>query len=114
MRNQSNYLNYKNYTGSVCFSEEDAVFYGKVIGIKALISYEGDSVRSLTDDFHNAVDEYLEFCAEKGKEAEKPFKGSFNVRINSDLHRTLALTASSRGVSLNTFVEQALIQAVKK
>jgi len=113
MRNQSNYLNYKNYSGSVCFSEEDAVFFGKVIGIKALISYEGDSVSSLTDDFHNAVDEYLEFCAAKGMEAEKPFKGSFNIRINSDLHRALAQTASSCGLSLNSFVEQALIQAVK-
>ena len=110
--NQSNYLHYKNYSGSVCFSEEDAVFYGKVIGIKALISYEGDSVRAITKDFHNAVDEYLEFCTAKGKEPEKPFKGSFNVRINADLHRKLALTASSRGVSLNTLVEDAILKVV--
>jgi len=111
-KNQDNYMNYKNYTGSVCFSEEDAVFYGKVIGIKALISYEGDSVRAIIKDFHNAVDEYLEFCATKGKEPERPFKGSFNVRINADLHRKLALTASARGVSLNTLVEDAILQAV--
>ena len=111
-KNQSNYLNYKNYTGSVCFSEEDAVFYGKVIGIKALVSFEGNSVRALTNDFHNAVDEYLEFCAAKKKEPEKPFKGSFNVRINADLHRKLAMTASARGVSLNTLVEDAILQAV--
>lgn len=112
-RNQSNYLNYKNYTGSVCFSEEDAVFYGKVIGIKALISYEGDSVRAITNDFHKAVDEYLEFCAAKKKEPEKPFKGSFNVRIAADLHRKLAMTASARGVSLNTLVEDAITQAIR-
>ena len=110
--NQGSYLNYKNYSGSVCFSEEDAVFYGKVIGIKALISYEGESVRAITKDFHNAIDEYLEFCAAKGIEPEKPFKGSFNVRINADLHRKLALTASARGVSLNALVEDAILQAV--
>ena len=107
-----NYLHYKNYTGSVNFSEEDAVFHGKVIGIKALVSFEGDSVSAITSDFHKAVDEYLKFCAAKGKEPEKPFKGSFNVRISTDLHRKLALTASARGVSLNTLVEDAIRQTV--
>ena len=111
-KNQSNYLHYKNYIGSVSFSEEDAVFYGKVIGIRALISFEGESVSAITNDFHKAVDEYLKFCTAKGKEPEKPFKGSFNVRINADLHRKLALTASSRGVSLNTLVEDAILHAV--
>jgi len=114
MRNEKygNFLHYKNYTGSVCFSEEDAVFYGKVIGIRALISFEGNSVSAITNDFRNAVDEYLKFCATKGMEPEKPFKGSFNVRINADLHRKLALTATARGVSLNTLVEDAIRQSV--
>jgi len=108
----SNYLQYKGYTGSVEFSEEDAVFHGKVTGIKSLISFEGDSVSSITDDFHSAIDEYLEFCAQNGKQPEKPFKGSFNVRIESDLHRRAAIAASTRGVSLNTFVEDAIRQSV--
>jgi predicted HicB family RNase H-like nuclease len=111
-KKHGNYLHYKNYTGSVEFSEEDAVFHGKVIGIKALISFEGDSVNAITSDFQKAVDEYLKFCAVKGKEPEKPFKGSFNVRINADLHRKLALTASDRGISLNTLVEDAIRQSV--
>jgi len=109
---QNNYLRYKNYFGSVEFSESDAVFHGKVIGIKALISYEGDSVNAIIEDFHNAVDEYLEFCAQNGKQPEKPFKGSFNVRIGIDLHRKAALAASSRGMSLNSFVEDAIRQNV--
>jgi len=107
-----NYLHYQNYTGTVDFSEEDAVFYGKVIGIKSLISYEGSSVNAITDDFHKAVDEYLKFCKAKGKEPEKPYKGSFNVRISSDLHRKLAQTAAASGVSLNVVVENALLQSV--
>jgi predicted HicB family RNase H-like nuclease len=111
-KKHDNQLHYKNYTGSVEFSEEDTVFHGKVIGIKALISFEGDSVSAITDDFHKAVDEYLRFCAVKGKEPERPFKGSFNVRISADLHRKLALSASSRGVSLNTLVEDAIRQSV--
>ena len=104
----SNYIHYRDYTGSIEFSEEDAVFHGKVIGIKDMISFEGDSVKALTEDFHNAVDEYLEFCEKSSKQPEKPFKGSFNVRIQPELHRKAALAASARGLSLNAFVEDAI------
>jgi len=108
----SNYLSHKGYAGSVEFSAEDAVFHGKIIGIKSLISFEGDSVATLTEDFCNAVDEYLEFCEEAGKEPEKPFKGSFNVRIGADLHRKAAMAASAMNVSLNAYVEDAIRRVV--
>ncbi len=104
----SNYIHYRDYVGNIEFSEEEEVFHGKVIGIKSIISFEGDSVKSLTEDFHNAVDEYLEFCGKSGKQPEKPFKGSFNVRIQPELHRKATLTAFARGLSLNAFVEDAI------
>jgi predicted HicB family RNase H-like nuclease len=107
-----NVLRYKGYVGSAELSAEDAVFHGKVIGIKALVSFEGDSVGALLDDFRSAVDEYLRFCRDRGKEPERPFKGSFNVRLGSDLHRKAALAASARGVSLNALVEDAVRQSV--
>ena len=107
-----NHLNYKGYAGNIEFSEIDEVFHGKVLGIKALISFEGDSVSTITGDFRAAVDEYLDFCAENGVEPEKPFKGSFNVRIGTELHRKAALTALVQGVSLNSFVEEAIRQYV--
>ena len=106
------FLHYKGYAGSIEFSEEDMVFHGKVVGIKSLISFEGDSVATITEDFHDAVDEYLEFCKSKGIQPEKPFKGSFNVRIGSELHRKAAMVASGRGISLNAFVEDAISQCV--
>lgn len=108
------YLHYKDYIGSVEFSEEDAVFHGKTVGIKSLISFEGDSVSAIVEDFHNAVDEYLEFCGNTGKQPEKPFKGSFNVRIGAELHRKAALTASIRGISLNALVEDAIKQMINQ
>jgi predicted HicB family RNase H-like nuclease len=107
-----NYLHYKDYVGNIEFSEADGVFHGKVVGIKSLISFEGNSVNAITKDFHNAINEYLGFCAETGKQPEKPFKGSFNVRIGTDLHRKATLTASARGISLNTLVENAIRQTV--
>ena len=104
----SNYIHYRDYVGSIEFSEEEEVFHGRVIGIKSMIAFEGDSVKTLIEDFRNAVDEYLEFCAKKGIQPERPFKGSFNVRIQPELHRKAALAAATRGLSLNAFVEDAI------
>ena len=103
-----NCVMHKGYTGSVEFSQEDEVFHGKVIGIKAFISFEGDNVKSLIKDFENAVDEYLEFCESRKIQPEKPFKGSFNVRITPELHRKAASFAYENNISLNAFVEDAI------
>ena len=69
-------------------------------------------MEEITKDFHDAVDEYLLFCAENGKEAEKPLKGSFNVRIGPELHRKASLAASKRGLSLNALIEDVVRQTV--
>ena len=68
-------MEYKGYLGSIEFSQEDALFYGKVLGIRALISYEGENAHDLIKDFQNAVDSYLEVCADEGVEPEKAYKG---------------------------------------
>lgn len=104
----SNLLSYKNYNGSVEYSEEDECLFGKVIGIKSLISYEGNSVQELKKDFENAIDDYLSDCAEREVEPEQPYKGSFNVRISPDLHRSIAIYAMEHGKSLNSAVEEAI------
>ncbi len=69
----NNTIQYKGYVGSVEFSEEDGIFFGKVMGIRSLISYEGESAKELLNDFHDAVDTYLEHCKEEGKKPELAF-----------------------------------------
>ncbi len=59
----SNTMEYKGYVGSVEFSEEDGVFFGKVMGLRALLSYEGSTAAELVADFHAAVDDYIALCA---------------------------------------------------
>ena len=59
-------MKYKGYTGSIEFSAEDNVFYGKVLGIRALVSYEGQNEAELTQDFQGAVDDYLSLCSKRG------------------------------------------------
>lgn len=103
-----NTMSYKDYIGSVEFSETDGVFFGKVLGIRALISYEGTNASELVQDFHDSVDEYLLLCEEQKKEPEKAYKGSFNIRIAPELHKQAAVYAASEQVSLNCIVERAL------
>ena len=103
-----NTMEYKGYVGSVEFSEEDCVFFGKVMGIHSLISYEGINAKELIEDFHGAVEDYLNLCKEQGIEPEKAYKGSFNVRISPELHKRAAVYAKSNQISLNSFMEEAV------
>ena len=101
-------LEHKGYTGSIEYSQEDDLLYGKVLGVRGLISYEGQTGKNLEVDFKEAVDTYLSGCKDEGIEPEKPFKGSFNVRISSSLHRQAALEAMEAKVSLNNYVAEAI------
>ena len=104
-----NIMEYKGYVGSVEFSESDELFFGKVQGIRSLISYEGTNASELISDFHNAVDDYLIMCEENGTTPETAYKGSLNVRFkNSDLHRRAAIYAIKMQQSLNSFIEDAV------
>lgn len=97
-------MEYKGYYGSVHYSDEDRIFYGKIEFVRALVSYEGTDVKSLRKAFEEAVDDYILTCKQQGKEPEKVFKGSFNVRIGSQLHREIALNALEKGITLNKYI----------
>ena len=105
-----NTMEYRGYTGSVEFSAEDKVFFGKVLGIRTLLSYEGTNADELLRDFHGAVDEYLSYCEDNGVEPERAYKGSFNVRVSTDLHKQAAVYAVENNISLNSLVEKAMEQ----
>jgi len=102
------HLEYKGYSGTIEYSKEDKLLYGQVIGINSILSYEGTTGTELEEDFKGVIDEYIEDCKESGIKPEKPFKGSFNVRIPSDLHRNAALRAMELNTSLNGFVSESI------
>ena len=67
-----NIMEYKGYVGSVEFSEQGKIFFGKVEGIHSLISYEGTTVDELTKDFQDAIESYFSLCESEGIEPELP------------------------------------------
>jgi len=107
-----NMLKYKEFYGSVEYSAIDECFFGKIIGTTDLVTFEGNSVDELKNAFTEAVEDYLCLCKEAGREPQKSYKGSFNIRISPDLHRAAAIIASKEGISLNAFVERAIFDEV--
>lgn len=108
-----NYLKYKQYLATVEYSTEDEVFYGKLFGINDLVTFEGASVKEIKSAFEEAVDDYIETCKELNKKPGKSFKGSFNVRVPSELHKDAAFIAVQNNMSLNDFVKGAIQYAIK-
>lgn len=102
------HLEYKGYTGTIEYSREDALLFGKVLGIKSLLSYEGSTGSELEADFKEVIDAYLSDCKSSDVKPEKPFKGSFNIRIPSELHKHAALKAMELNTSLNGFVSESI------
>lgn len=87
-----NSFKYKGFIGSIRPSVENDCLYGKIEFINDLITYEAETVPEFKKAFETAVDDYLETCKSLGKTPEKPFKGSFNLRIGPELHRKLELS----------------------
>ena len=104
----NNQLKHNGYIGSIEASLEDNCLFGKILFIKALVSYEGKTVAELDAAFREAVDDYLTTCQALGQTPEKPCKGSFNVRVGHDLHFAAALEATRKKVTLNDLTRQAL------
>ena len=101
-------MEYKGYHTKIEFDVESMALRGKIEGINDYIDFEAEDIVSIEKEFHSAVDDYLEFCAEVGKEPEKEYKGTFNVRISPELHKKIALCAFKDGRSLNAEVEKAI------
>ena len=107
-------LEYKGYYAEVHFNADDEVFHGKIIGINDLINFEGTTVRELKKAFHGAVEDYLSSCKELGREPDKTYKGSFNIRISPELHRQAARYATLNNMTLNEFVKFAIDKVLSR
>jgi predicted HicB family RNase H-like nuclease len=101
-------MEYKGYLGKVEFDDDSNIFHGEVINLRDIVTFQGETVDELRKAFHESVDDYLEFCAARGEEPEKPYSGKFVVRIEPELHKSLVVQARKNGKSLNALVNDAI------
>ena len=107
-------MEYKGYFAKVEFDDDANIFHGEVINLRDVITFEGTTVKALRKAFKDSVEDYLEFCAERGEEPEKPYSGRFLVRVEPELHKTLVIQARKNGKSLNALVHDALHKMAKE
>jgi len=105
-------MTYKGYIAKVEFDDEAKLLHGEVIGIGDVITFQADSVNEVESAFHDSVDDYLAFCAERGENPDKPLSGKFVARIGIPLHQKLAMLAQFHGKSINSLVEEFLEKEV--
>jgi len=105
-------MRYRGYEAHVEFDDEAAIFHGEVIDIRDVITFQGESVKDVRKAFKDSVDDYLEFCADRGEEPEKPFSGNFTVRITPELHRKAFIASKKAGKSLNAWVGDTLSKSL--
>ncbi len=107
-------MKYKGYRASAAYSEEDECFIGKILGIQDTLIFEGGSVSELKQMFRQSVDDYLKTCEEIGKQPEKEYRGTFNVRITPQAHSAAVMQAEELGISLNQFVAEAIQEKIDR
>jgi predicted HicB family RNase H-like nuclease len=101
-------MRYKGYEGSISYDDEAEIFHGEVINTRDVITFQGTSVKELKKAFKGSIDDYLEFCADRGEEPEKPFSGNLVIRIDPELHKKLAIQAKKKKKSLNALIQERL------
>ncbi len=101
-------IEHKGYTGKIEFDPDSEILHGEVLGIRDVVTFEGESVNEVMQAFRDSVDDYLEFCKERGEKPEKPCSGKILLRIAPDLHRQIATTAKASRMSINALVSDCL------
>ncbi len=101
-------MKHKGYTGRVEFDSDAGIFHGEVMDTRDVITFQGKTVDEIQKAFKNSVDEYLDFCRERGEQPDKPFSGKFILRLSPELHHKLHIRAIDSGKSLNAWVSDTL------
>ena len=105
-------IEYRGYTGVFEYDEEYEFFSGHVVDTRDGINFEGRSVAELKDSMRRAVDDYLQYCEETGREPSKPYSGRILVRVEPEVHRRLARIANVRRMSMNAYIATRLRELV--
>lgn len=105
-----NAMNFKGYAARIEYSDEDQLFVGHIAGIRDVVGFHGESVHELRDAFQEAVDDYLDTCAKAGRAPQKPFSGKLSLRLEPELHASVAVKAELAKKSINQWVADLLLR----
>lgn len=108
-----NTMTYKGYTARVEYDERDNIFSGRILGIRSIISFHGETVAGLRAEFELAVKDYLADCKQQGIHPEKQASGKLLLRVPPEVHGRALVAAQAAGKSLNQWAAEALRHAAQ-
>ena len=108
-----NTMTYKGYTARVEYDERDEIFVGRILGIRSIISFHGETVSGLRAEFERAIREYIADCKREGVHPEKPASGKLLLRVPPEIHGRALVAAQAAGKSLNQWATEVLQHAVQ-
>lgn len=109
-----NTMSHKGYTARVEYDERDNIFVGRILGIRSIISFHGETVAELQAEFELAVKDYLADCKSQGVHPEKPASGKLLLRVPPETHGRALVAAQAAGKSLNQWATEVLQHAVQQ
>jgi len=90
---------HEGFIAEVSYEDGDALMHGSTVNTRAVLHFAGKTVDELKAAFADTIDDYREWCKERGVEPEKPYSGTLSLRIDSELHRRIAEKAAQAGES---------------
>lgn len=103
-----NTMKHKGYTARIDYDPRDDIFVGRVLGLRAIVSFHGATVAELHKRFHAAIDDFLRDCSERGVDPERPSSGKLMLRISPEVHGAALIAAKAAGKSLNQWAAEVL------
>ncbi len=104
-------MEYKGYLGHTEFDDEANIFYGKVINIRDVITFQAKSVAELRQAFQDSVRDDVVLCAERGEEPEQPFSGRLTIRLSPEQHRQVIMAAERAKKGIAVWAAETLARA---
>ena len=101
-------LEYKGYVGHAEYDADTHTFHGEILDTRDVVTFQSDTVKGLEKAFRDSIDDYLEFCSERGEDPDKPFSGRLMLRLPPELHRRVFVQAKEQGKSLNQWIAESL------
>lgn len=105
-------MNHKGYAARIEYSDEDKLFVGHIAGIQDVVGFHGDSVAELQAAFEEAVDDYVATCEKIGRQPQKPYSGKLHLRLEPEVHASVAVKAEVSGKSINQWISEVLYREV--
>ena len=103
-------IEYKGYLATVEYDDSVGLLHGEVVNAAPypIVTFEASSVEELKSEFRISIEDYLAWCNEDGVEPQRPFSGKLNLRLGTDLHRRVPVSAARNGVSINSWIKDTL------